>query len=265
MMQVPSVHRSAALRRAASAAGLGLALCWAVPAHADLFADNDARRAILDLRTQLAQTQQTQQDENAKQAKQMEQMRGSMLDLSNQIDQLKGEMAQLRGQQDTTTRQLNDTIAKVAAGQKDLSARLAPLEPMQVQIGGKTVTVQPAEKAAFDQAMTVFRSSDFAGAAVQFKAFGDQYPSSPYMGEARYWLANSYFGAQNYKEAVAAFQGLITAQPDGDRVPEALLGLANSQAQLKDVHGARLTLKKLIKNYPKSEAAQAARDRLSKL
>lgn len=258
-------QRSPGPRRAAAAVGLALALCWAAPARADLFADNDARRAILDLRAQIAQLQQAQQDQSTKQARQIDQIRSSLLDLSGQIDQIKAEMAQLRGQQDTTTRQLNDTIARVAAGQKDLSARLAPLEPVQVQINGQTVSVQPAEKAAFDQAMTTVRSSDFAGAAKEFKAFVEQYPASPYSGEARYWLANSYYGSQKYKDAVAAYQDLLAGQPDGPHAPEAMLGLANSQIELHDDRAARVTLKRLLHTYPKSDAAKTARERLAKL
>ncbi len=37
--------------------GLGLALAWLPQAHADMFPDNEARRAILDLRGQIAQNQ----------------------------------------------------------------------------------------------------------------------------------------------------------------------------------------------------------------
>jgi len=44
-----------------------------------------------------------------------------------------------------------------------------------------------------------------------------------------------------------------------------MLSIANCQIELKDVTGARTTLNGLIKTYPQSEAAQAGRERLSKL
>ena len=44
-----------------------------------------------------------------------------------------------------------------------------------------------------------------------------------------------------------------------------MLSIANCQIELKDTAGARTTLGALIKQYPQSEAAQAGRDRLSKL
>lgn len=253
---------AARVRRAAGALVLGLGgLAWAGAAHADLFADNDARRAILELRQQVAQLQAQQQSQQA----QVQQVRNSLLDLSSQIDQLKGEIAQLRGQQDTATQQLDTALAKMQASQKDLSQRLAPLEPVPVQIGGKTYNVQPAEKAAFEQALASFRGGQFATSTTQFQAFIAQYPSSPYVGEAKYWLGNSLYGQQRYRDAVNAFQDLIQSQPDAQRVPEAMLGLASCQLELREVKSARLTLERLIKNYPQSEAAAAAHDRLSKL
>ncbi|MCX7234495.1 MAG: tol-pal system protein YbgF, partial [Burkholderiales bacterium] len=49
------------------------------------------------------------------------------------------------------------------------------------------------------------------------------------------------------------------------RAPEAALSVANCQAELKDTRGARKTLDDLIKAYPASEAAGAAKDRLKVL
>ncbi len=47
--------------------------------------------------------------------------------------------------------------------------------------------------------------------------------------------------------------------------PEALLAVANCQAELKDTKSARRTIDELLKAYPGSEAAQAGRERLALL
>jgi len=44
-----------------------------------------------------------------------------------------------------------------------------------------------------------------------------------------------------------------------------MLALANSQVELKDPKAARRTLEEVVKKYPQSEAAAAARERLSRL
>jgi TolA-binding protein len=81
----------------------------------------------------------------------------------------------------------------------------------------------------------------------------------------RFWLGNALYGKRDYKEAIAAFRAFVTAAADHPRAPEALLALANSQAEMKDPRGARKTLDELLKSDPKSEAAQAGKERLASL
>ena len=65
-----------------------------------------------------------------------------------------------------------------------------------------------------------------------------------------------------YKEAIRAFRALVDRAPDHLRTPEAMLSIANCQSELKDNDAARRTLEQLVRQYPQTEAAQAARDRL---
>ncbi len=82
---------------------------------------------------------------------------------------------------------------------------------------------------------------------------------------AVFWLGNAQYGKRDYAQAIGSFRSLVTAVPDSPRAPEAMLSLANSQLELKDAKGARKTLDDLLKTYPKSEAAQAARERIAAL
>ena len=61
------------------------------------------------------------------------------------------------------------------------------------------------------------------------------------------------------------FRALIAREPTHLRAPESVLSIANCQIELKDSKGARATLDDLIKAYPQSEAAAAAKDRLARL
>jgi TolA-binding protein len=49
------------------------------------------------------------------------------------------------------------------------------------------------------------------------------------------------------------------------RAPEAALSIANCQLELKDNRAARKTLEDLVRVYPQSEAAAAAKERLARL
>ena len=55
---------------------------------------------------------------------------------------------------------------------------------------------------------------------------------------------------------------LVDKVPDHARAPESLLSIANCYAELKDADNTRKALEQLVKQYPQTEPAQAARDRL---
>ena len=59
--------------------------------------------------------------------------------------------------------------------------------------------------------------------------------------------------------------GSSVVRPDHPKAPEALLAVANCQAELKDTKGARKTIGELVQQYPKSEAAAVGRERLASL
>jgi tol-pal system protein YbgF len=113
--------------------------------------------------------------------------------------------------------------------------------------------------------MELLRKSDFAGTANALSAFRKRYPSSGYNDSALFWLGNSQYGLRQYKDAITSFRTLVSGAPDSAKAPEALLAIANCQAELKDVKSARRTIDELLKTYPSSEAAQAGKERLASL
>ena len=97
---------SAGLASVRSAAVAALAACalvlFAAPAQAGIFDDDEARRAILELRKQL---EQNNEQARARQAEQMAvmndsigQLKRSLLDLNSQIEMQRSDNARLRGQ-----------------------------------------------------------------------------------------------------------------------------------------------------------------------
>lgn len=230
-------------------------------AHAALFDDDEARRAILELRQKFDASQlelRTAAEDNA-------QMRRSILELSSQLESLRSEVAKLRGQDE----QLARDVAEVQRKQKDMTQgiddRLRKFEPSKVTVDGKEFVAKPEETRDFDGALSTLRKGEFGPAQSAFLEFLRRYPDSGYKPSALFWLGNAQYALRSYREAVANFKALLTAAPDHVRAPEAALSIANCQVELKDVRSARKTLEDLIKVYPQSEAASVAKDRLSKL
>lgn len=254
-----------ASRHMLRAVSLGALLAVWLPAQAGLFDDDEARKAILDLRSKVA-TGEQQRGELAAQVKQLteqlQNLQRNLLDLNNQNEQLRADVAKLRGENE----QMRRDVAEVQRYQKDIAQnvdeRVRRLEPQQVSVDGKDFLVEAEEKRAYDDAMAAMRGGEFDKAAPALVTFLKRYPSSGYVDSVRYWLGNAQYGLRQYKDAIATFRAFVTAAPDNPRTPEALLALANCQAELKDNKSAKRTLEELIRQYPKSEAAQAGRDRI---
>jgi tol-pal system protein YbgF len=165
--------------------------------------------------------------------------------------------------------ELARAVAELQKRQQDagqsIDDRLRKLEPAKVSVDGREFVADPEEKRAYDEAMSLLRMGDFGRATAALASFQKRYPSSGYADSVRFWLGNAQYGQRNYKDAVATFRAFVSAAPTNPRAPEAMLALANSQAEMKDLRGARRTLEDLLKTYPQSEAAVAGRERLAAL
>jgi tol-pal system protein YbgF len=233
--------------------------------HASLFEDDEARKAILDLRQRVEklrsdtdQIQSSSKDDNAGLGR-------GLLDLQRQIELLRSEQAALRGVNEKLIKDLTDLQQRYKDDMQSLSERLSKLEPEKITVDGVAFSAGPAEKRDYDAALAVFRNGDFATAQNLFAGFLSRYPTSGYAVTALFWLGNAQYATRDYKEAVINFRALIAKNPEHLRAPEAVLSVANCQLELKDSKGARLTLTNLIKAYPQSEAAVAAKERLASL
>jgi len=226
-----------------------------LPAHAGLFDDDEARKALLDLR---AKVDQNQRDVSAR----IDRLEPGQLDLSNQIESLREDIAKLRGEIEL----LNNSIATQDKRSKDyytdLDTRLRKLEPQQVTVDGRSGTVDQNEQRTFDNAIAQFKASDFKGAQGALQGFMRDYPNSIYLPSAQYYIGAAYYALRDYKSAIAAQQEVVRAWPDSSRAPDAMFNIASSQADMGDKRAARKTLENLVATYPDSQAAGLAKERL---
>lgn len=252
---------------------LGLALATAAaPARAGLFDDDEARRAILELRqrfeAQRAESQRQTDDLAAELRRATEEngtLRRSLLDLQGQIETLRAELARLRGQDEQLAREVSELQRRQRDVAQGVEERLRKFEPAKVTVDGREFVAEPAEQRDFDAALATFRKGDFVAAQPAFSEFLRRYPQSGYRPSALFWLGNAQYANRDYRGAIGNFRALLAGAPDHVRAPEAVLSIANCQIELKETPAARKTLDELIKAYPQSEAAGAARERLARL
>jgi len=202
-----------------------------------LFSDDEARKAILDLRKSLATTQ---------------------LELQSQIDKLKNENAVLRGKVEELEKQGEDINNSQKTYYQDLDNRLGNFEPRTATIEGVTGTVQPGEKKAYDDALKTFQTGSLKKADEGFSAFASKYPKSPYLPLALYWSGNSKYANKDYVGAIKQLQSLMKNYPDHPRIPAAMVTLGNAQLESGNKAAAKKTFSEIMTKYPDTEAAKEA-------
>ncbi len=239
------------IKRTLIAALMAAFYCASLSAHAALFGDDEARRAILDVRNKVDSLQQSKADNSA------------VLELSNQNDQLRQEIARLNGKIEV----LSNEVVNVQQRQKDfyvdLDNRLRKLEPQVVAVDGKEATVELSEQRLYDSALAQFKAGDYKKSGAAFADFLQRYPQSAYAPSAQYWIGNAYYAQRDYKNAISAQQALLKNYPNNPKGADALLNIASSYTELKDRSAAKKSLELLIAQYPDAPSAQTAKERLA--
>jgi tol-pal system protein YbgF len=248
------------------------ALCFAAPAQAGLFPDDEARDQIRQLDARL-----TQQQDDIKQQMEdgIKQQTKSMLDMQGQIDALKIEIRNLRGQNEELAHGLRDAEKREKDFYVDLDTRLRHFEsaektaqaasnPVPVVAAAPADPNDPAlENRAFEAAYGLFKAADYANAAKAFQEFLKKYPGSVHAPNANYWLGDAQFALKDYRGALGTYQGLLKAVPGYPKAADVLFNIAGCQQELKQDAAVKKTLKQLIAKYPSSEAAAKAKKLLA--
>lgn len=239
---------------------ISLVLCFAGPAQAGLFSDDEAREKIKLLEERVLALEDVARQQTK-----------SMLDLQGQIESLNGEIRKLRGQNEELAHGLQDAEKREKDFYVDLDTRLrrfeSPEESHPADSSPADTPADPddpaAENRAYESAYGLYREGSHASAAKAFQAFMQKYPASVHMPNATYWLGNAQFVLKDYEGALETYRNLRKNYPATSKDAEALFNIAGCQQELKQGANAQKTLKLLISKYPDSEAAAKAKKLLS--
>lgn len=257
-MKPQSMHKTGVV-----ALALALSVCCSGAAAA-LFEDDEARRAILDLRQRMEASQTAQKA----QAQDSAQLRRLVIEQQSQIDALVAEVSKSKGTQEQLARDLAEAQMRqrdAQSLQKGIDERLRRFEPLTVQVDGREFAADPQEKRDYDAALETLRKGDFAVAQAALQRLLQRFPQTGYAPSALFWMGNAAYVNKDYKEALAHLRQMLVLAPTHLRAPDAMLAVANVHTELKDSKAARKALEDLLKAHPQSDAAQTAKERLAKL
>jgi tol-pal system protein YbgF len=136
-------------------------------------------------------------------------------------------------------------------------------------LAAKPGTAPPADRAAprrdsaeqlYGAALEVLRAGQHGQAVLEFLGFLRQYPDHALAGRAHYWIGEAYFAQGDYRQALAQYRKVTQNFEGSPADPDALLKAGVCYAKLNDPARAREAWQQVVRQYPRSAAAEKARD-----
>jgi tol-pal system protein YbgF len=112
----------------------------------------------------------------------------------------------------------------------------------------------------YSAALATFRSREHGQAVLDFIDFIAKHPKHPLAGNAQYWIGEAYWAQRDYRQALVEFEKVSEYGPA--KTPDALVKIGLCHARLRDASRAERAWQRVIREYPKSEAAGLAQSLL---
>jgi tol-pal system protein YbgF len=182
---------------------------------------------------------------------------GKVDDLSQQVRKPTDDLALLREDAERRLTALDGRVAALEKGMAELQKQAAE---------SKAKAEAPATpEALYQKALETYRGGNMTRSREEFTAFLEKYPKHELAANAHYWLGESYYGERRYDQAVLAFQEVVKNHPTREKAPAALLKQGMAFRELGDAKSARFVYRKLMDEYPKTEEAARAKEKLKEL
>jgi tol-pal system protein YbgF len=107
----------------------------------------------------------------------------------------------------------------------------------------------------YDMAYGYVLHKDYALAEQAFRDFLKKYPDERLGPDAQYWLGESLFQRQRYRDAAESFLAVSTKYEQAGKAPDSLLRLGQSLAALNQKEAACATLAEVGRKYPRASAS----------
>jgi tol-pal system protein YbgF len=218
--------------------------------------------SVFDLEKKVSKLERSLSDLRALQAEQGE----SISSLDSQIKLIAGRMEELEFSQ---TKRMGSDLTALKDDLSALRKRIPP--PPGVPIAeleadeGWASSLPDETRRIFLDGLAMLREGKFADAVPLFQNVVEQTGSSDKCGAALFWLGVSHDGLLDNRAALKAYSEIVSVYPKSHRAPASLARQAEVFVRLGDSETGQVSLKKLIKDYPKSPEAVEAKARLKQL
>jgi len=128
-----------------------------------------------------------------------------------------------------------------------------------------TISPNLSPSEVFNMARSDYLKGNFQLAIEGFTIYKSEFPDSPLVDDALYWIGECYFSQEKFKEAIEQFNELILNFPKSNKNPAAYLKKGISLISLGKNEEAISAFKLLISKYPLEEETKIAQEKIKEL
>lgn len=191
-------------------------------------------------------------------AEQLARIAGELGELENAVAKLMAASRQQEDQLAHLQRRLSELESQTRSRSAPVPGGFAPsgAPPPPTPVG--SATTAPAEE-LYQAGIEKFRAKDWDAAVLIFYDLIVTHPDHALRESAQFLVADIFYAQKDYRGALAEFEALLAALPNGGTAPDVLLKIGLCQRALGDGARARRTWERVVREFPGSAAARQAR------
>lgn len=203
---------------------------------------------------------------------------------SRQVGSLSARVEALSTELSRVSSRLDELSQRIEALSRELASRPAPPPTSGGSAppgaaGAPRSSGGATPEQAYQAAYLDFSKGNYPLAVAGFREFVRRFPDATLADQAQYWVGESLFSqaraslaagqsdkaTRELEQAVQEFRRVSLNYPRGSKVPTALYKEALALLELKQTRLAQTRLQYLLDNFPQSEEAPLAKERLANL
>lgn len=152
-------------------------------------------------------------------------------------------------------------LSRLPRGQETLPQSGAARSPSPEAIPNPPsgVAGPPPAEQLLARGLESFKRGERGQAVLELSDLLRAYPADPLAATAQFWIGEAFYEVRDWERASADYRRAVELAPRGKDAPQALFKLGLAQRALKRESRAREVWAQLIRDFPRSEAAQQAR------
>lgn len=244
-----------------------VAVAWLLGGAAPSFAEPIAMPAQSVLSEMMSRQQQMQAELN--------ELRGLVERQGYELEMLKRSNKEAYMDTDQRIRALDEAIHPTA-GAGSVPTEVTPVptipavaptlpSPAPVVIAPPAQTASADDQAKYDQGLKLLRAGQYPSAIKVFDQVIKANPASPNRPNALYWTGEAYVVLGDLKSALNAFEQVVQGSPAHQKAADAQLKMGYIYYDQKNYARARETLNKVKTQFPGTQAATLAEQRLKRM